>query len=134
MCIHAPPDDGECSPGPIEFSWDSTTVTAANMARLAKLASCVGSTTDVLIEGHSEVLGDIDQALMLSERRAQAVADVLVAVGLQREQLTIITKGDVVAEGSAADRRVELFSADFTSDGWYHCTDLDDPQSKPSGI
>jgi len=136
MCLHAPPEDAECNPGPIYFSWDSTTVTATNMTRLARIAACIGSTTDVLVEGHSEVLGDIDQSLALSEHRAQAVVDVLVGVGLRREQLTLISQGDLVAEGSAADRRVELFSNDFTVGERRHCNDeeLDELQRAHGGI
>ena len=67
------------------------------------------------IEGHADWMGSDDYNIRLSQRRAQAVVDWLVARGIARERLNAVGKGErepiasnETAEGRQLNRRVEV--------------------------
>jgi outer membrane protein OmpA-like peptidoglycan-associated protein len=67
------------------------------------------------IEGHADWMGSDDYNIRLSQRRAQAVVDWLVARGIARERLVAVGKGERepiatndTAEGRQLNRRVEV--------------------------
>ncbi len=69
----------------------------------------------ILIEGHTSTEGTTDHNLDLSERRAQAVVDALVELGLTADRLTSVGKGEsepLVSESDetsrSINRRVEI--------------------------
>ena len=70
---------------------------------------------NVDIEGHADWMGSDDYNIRLSQRRAQAVVDWLVARGIARERLNAVGKGEFepiasneTAEGRQLNRRVEV--------------------------
>jgi outer membrane protein OmpA-like peptidoglycan-associated protein len=67
------------------------------------------------IEGHADWMGSDEYNIRLSQRRAQAVVDWLVAHGIARERLNAVGKGErepiasnETAEGRQLNRRVEV--------------------------
>lgn len=69
----------------------------------------------VSVEGHTDAIGSEAYNQRLSERRAQAVADYLVARGIEQTRLSVKGFGETqpvasneTAEGRAQNRRVEL--------------------------
>jgi OOP family OmpA-OmpF porin len=74
---------------------------------------CPSAPIDVI--GHADAEGEEPANQLLSERRAQAVADYLVAAGLPSERLTVLGAGSLrpvapngTAEGRAQNRRIEF--------------------------
>src|SRR5262249_39542950 len=70
----------------------------------------------VRIEGHTDNRGDPAQNEKLSVGRAQAVADWLVAHGIDKSKLTVVGHGaerpidsNDTDEGRAANRRIEMY-------------------------
>lgn len=73
----------------------------------------------VLIEGHTDNVGSDQNNLGLSERRAQSVQASLTQLGVNRNQITAVGKGENFpiasndsAEGRQSNRRVELIFTD----------------------
>jgi outer membrane protein OmpA-like peptidoglycan-associated protein len=71
--------------------------------------------TDLVIEGHTDNTGKKDKNMKLSQARAEAVIDLLVADGVERSRLTGKGLGDTVPvgdnatnEGRQANRRVQV--------------------------
>ncbi|MBK1708009.1 AAA family ATPase [Marichromatium gracile] len=108
-------------PEPLQvvFGWNSTEVEGRFAGRLDVLIEAYRSRDDLGIEivGYSDALGDPAYNLDLSRRRAQAVADYLVAGGLAPDRLRVEGRGPVepeALEGQSAEaagsrgRMVEL--------------------------
>ncbi|HRN88186.1 OmpA family protein [Hyphomicrobium sp.] len=103
--------------GVILFDWASDAIdrkSARTIARLAEIiVSCPGSRVEV--EGHTDAEGIPERNQPLSERRAQAVVDSLVAAGVPTERLTSVgyaaerpvATNDTQA-GRAKNRRIEF--------------------------
>ena len=71
--------------------------------------------TDLLIEGHTDSVGDATYNLNLSQRRAQSVADYLQTKGVAANRFTVKALGETsprfdnsTKEGQAKNRRVEI--------------------------
>ncbi|KXX63348.1 AAA family ATPase [Marichromatium gracile] len=108
-------------PEPLQvvFGWNSTEVEGRFAGRLDALIEAYRSRDDLGVEivGYSDALGDPAYNLDLSRRRAQAVADYLVAGGLAPDRLRVEGRGPVepeALEGQSAEaagsrgRMVEL--------------------------
>jgi OmpA-OmpF porin, OOP family len=93
--------------GEVRFSFDCAYLTQANREYLIRLVREVSPGTRITIEGHTDRVGSYAYNDRLSYRRAQAVADVLMAMPLE---LTVTWFGETRAGGvdAAADRRVVL--------------------------
>jgi peptidoglycan-associated lipoprotein len=52
------------------------------------------ATTKVMVEGHADNRGTNEYNLALGERRASAVRDYIVSLGLATDRLTIVSKGE----------------------------------------
>ena len=52
------------------------------------------TTTKVLVEGHADSRGTNEYNLALGERRADAVRDYLVSLGIPADRITIVSKGE----------------------------------------
>ncbi|AHF03383.1 general secretion pathway protein [Marichromatium purpuratum 984] len=92
----------------VVFGWNSTEVEGRFAGRLDVLIEAYRSRDDLGVEvvGYSDSLGDPAYNLDLSRRRAQAVADYLVAGGLDPERLRIEGRGPVepeALEGQSAE-------------------------------
>ena len=52
------------------------------------------TTTKIMVEGHADSRGTNEYNLALGERRADAVRDYLVSLGLPNDRMTIVSKGE----------------------------------------
>ena len=95
---------------PITFAADSAVITDPDAVRRAAEALRGDPAADALLVGYTaDTPGPPDVAQRLSERRAAAVADALVASGVERYRLTTVGKGDADPFPTpAASRRVEI--------------------------
>lgn len=103
--------------GPISFATDAFTLTPAGVQALGqvadKLKACPGA--NVTVKGYTDNTGNDAINMPLSESRADAVVDFLIARGVTRDHLTAKGFGsaDPVAdngnpEGQGKNRRVEI--------------------------
>jgi OOP family OmpA-OmpF porin len=102
----------------VEFEIDSFALTAKGRAVLDEVLSTLESAPDdirVLITGHTDDQGDRAENQVLSEQRAQAVLDYLVAAGQDPERFDTIGYGETrpiatneTEEGRARNRRIEF--------------------------
>lgn len=104
-------------PNDITFDTDSYTVKSSLVPDLQTVASVMvkypKSTIQVI--GHTDSDGDATYNLGLSQRRANAVADILQANGVGYERLSVVGEGEanpiasnLTPEGKAQNRRVEI--------------------------
>ncbi len=101
----------------LTFEFDSATLTPGSTATLDEGVKIMKRHSDMKVEiaGHTDSQGNDEYNLGLSERRAQAVADYLIAHGANADNITVKGYGETqpVADngteaGRAANRRVEL--------------------------
>ena len=99
------------------FGFDSYTIPANTKTELAKLASILEEypDTEILVAGHTDNVGTEAYNQTLSEDRADAVADQLVANGVKRSRLVVMgfgesapTYSNETEAGQKQNRRVEL--------------------------
>ena len=78
------------------FDYDVADLSEATRAALQKNAEYLTRwpSTRVLIEGHADARGTNEYNLALGERRASAVRDYLVGLGIPAERLAIVSKGE----------------------------------------
>jgi peptidoglycan-associated lipoprotein len=78
------------------FSYDSTDLSNEARGLLQKDVDWMKkwTTTKVMVEGHADSRGTNEYNLALGERRADAVRDYLVSLGIPTERLTIVSKGE----------------------------------------
>lgn len=78
------------------FVYDSTDLTDAVRSALQKNVEWMKrwTTTKVMVEGHADARGTNEYNLALGERRADAVRDYLVSLGLPADRMTIVSKGE----------------------------------------
>lgn len=97
------------------FNSGSSSLSAAAQASLRRLASAVGKKKSVRVEAHTDSQGGDAANLVLSQRRADAVRQVLLAGGLTAARVKAVGKGEAepladngTADGRARNRRVEI--------------------------
>jgi len=104
-------------PNDITFDTDSSTVRPALRADLVKVGQNLVNypNSNVQIIGHTDSDGEAGYNLALSERRANAVADILQANGVSYSRITTVGQGEnnpiasnLTPEGKAQNRRVEI--------------------------
>jgi peptidoglycan-associated lipoprotein len=78
------------------FGYDSTDLTEEARASLQKNLQWLNrwTSTKIMIEGHADSRGTNEYNLALAERRADAVRDYLVSLGLSADRMTIVSKGE----------------------------------------
>jgi peptidoglycan-associated lipoprotein len=78
------------------FALDSTDLTAETRGLLQKDVEWMKkwTTTKVMVEGHADSRGTNEYNLALGERRADAVRDYLVSLGVAENRITIVSKGE----------------------------------------
>jgi peptidoglycan-associated lipoprotein len=78
------------------FALDSTDLTAEARGLLQKDVEWMKkwTTTKVMVEGHADSRGTNEYNLALGERRADAVRDYLVSLGVAENRITIVSKGE----------------------------------------
>ena len=104
-------------PSNISFSTGSADLNARFFPVLDSVSKVLGKYDKTLIEvaGHTDSVGSSESNQSLSERRANTVAQYLIARGIVRERALIAGAGETrpmadnaTAEGRAMNRRVEL--------------------------
>jgi peptidoglycan-associated lipoprotein len=82
--------------GDVNFGYDSTDLSDEARAVLQKNVEWMKkwASTKVMVEGHADSRGTNEYNLALGERRADAVRDYLVSLGLATDRLTIVSKGE----------------------------------------
>lgn len=110
---------------PVNFQFDQAQLTAPARAILDELAARLAAEPElhVLIEGHTDTVGDPRYNEGLGRRRAEAVRDYLVERGVNRANLRLASRGEdepKVTEAStgarATNRRAELWPLDQPAD------------------
>jgi peptidoglycan-associated lipoprotein len=78
------------------FSLDSTDLNDESRTALQKNVEWMKrwATTKVMVEGHADSRGTNEYNLALGERRADAVRDYVVSLGLAADRITIVSKGE----------------------------------------
>jgi peptidoglycan-associated lipoprotein len=78
------------------FAYDSTDLTAEARGLLQKDVDWMKkwTTTKVMVEGHADSRGTNEYNLALGERRADAVRDYMVSLGVGTDRITIVSKGE----------------------------------------
>lgn len=81
---------------PIYFEFDSAALSASARAELAELATHLGvhAQAKVTIEGHADDRGTVEYNVALGERRAVAIRDHLVRLGVAAARLGVISFGE----------------------------------------
>jgi hypothetical protein len=99
------------------FAHDSARLTAEGRAVIEQAAADYAATgeTSVSLVGHTDTSGSAEYNMALSERRARAVADALVAAGIPASSMTAAWRGESEPAVATADgvrepqnRRVEI--------------------------
>jgi peptidoglycan-associated lipoprotein len=78
------------------FAYDSTDLSDEARGLLQKNVEWMKrwTTTKAMVEGHADSRGTNEYNLALGERRADAIRDYLVSLGLSTDRLTIVSKGE----------------------------------------
>jgi outer membrane protein OmpA-like peptidoglycan-associated protein len=113
--------------GSIQFGPESSDIEPGSDPVLTQLAELFNQVpTNIEVVGHTDSAGDEQENLLLSQQRAQAVVDRLVALGVAAERLTSRGEGESspvadngTDEGRAANRRIEFLfvGADVAAGG-----------------
>ena len=87
--------DGEVS-GTIYFDYDQYDLSPSSISEIRQFASQVksDSSSRVRVEGHCDERGTREYNLALGERRANAVADILVLNGVASSRITTVSYGE----------------------------------------
>ena len=92
-----------------------TPIARQNLDRVADAIAQQPDNPSVSIEGYTDAQGSADQNKRLSQKRAQAVANQLMARGVDKSRISVAGKGESApvadndsAEGRANNRRVEI--------------------------
>jgi peptidoglycan-associated lipoprotein len=95
--------------GDVFFALDSTELTEEARAALQKNSDWLKrrTSTRLLVEGHADNRGTNEYNLALGERRAAAVRDYLVSLGVTTDRMSIVSKGEE-----------QPFCAEDTEDCW----------------
>ena len=99
------------------FAQESDELTPASRDNMRRLATSLEKypNTRIMIVGHTDTQGGTDRNQSLSERRAQAVANLLEQIGITRARMTMLGRGDAepvatndTDAGRQWNRRVEI--------------------------
>ena len=82
--------------GDVYFALDQVEITEEGRGHLQKNAEWLKrwGSTKILVEGHADSRGTNEYNLALAERRADAVRDYLVSLGIPADRLSIVSKGE----------------------------------------
>jgi peptidoglycan-associated lipoprotein len=81
---------------PVHFDYDSIVLSEQARGTLQKNVDFLKKRTSVkvLVEGHADSRGTNEYNLALAERRADAVRDYLVSLGIVTDRIAIVSKGE----------------------------------------
>ena len=80
----------------VYFAYDSVQLSEASRASLEKNLTWLKrwTSTKILVEGHADSRGTNEYNFALADRRAAAVRDYLVSLGLAADRVTTVSKGE----------------------------------------
>jgi len=80
----------------VKFDYDQSTVRDDQRAILQKNADWMRrwTTTRVSVEGHADARGTNEYNLALGDRRARAVMDYMVSLGIAADRMVVVSKGE----------------------------------------
>jgi VWFA-related protein len=102
---------------PIEFDFDRATIRPESLPLLERIADAMKANPSLAIEvrGHTDDRGSDEYNMRLSQRRAEAVVEALVAMGIERKRLSAVGFGktrplvpNTSEENRARNRRTEF--------------------------
>ncbi|MBW2535255.1 MAG: OmpA family protein [Deltaproteobacteria bacterium] len=105
---------GDCQLEPIYFAFDSSEITEEMRRVLENNYDCLLKRGGkVTLEGHCDPLGTTEYNMALGERRAQTTRKLFTALGIERSDVKVVSKGEEEATGTnesgwAKDRRVDF--------------------------
>lgn len=115
--LQLPTDEGPCALQPVYFSFDSDALESSARDVLQSNAQCIREREleSVHLTGLTDPRGTEEYNLALGSRRAEATKQYLVSLGVDRENISVSSMGEEMAEGSddaswEKDRRV-VFSS-----------------------
>ncbi|MEO5894621.1 MAG: OmpA family protein [Vicinamibacterales bacterium] len=78
------------------FGYDAIDLNEAARAAIQKNLTWLNrwKSTKIMVEGHADARGTNEYNLALGERRADAVRDYIVSLGLAADRITIVSKGE----------------------------------------
>ena len=84
--------------GDVAFDYDQSTIRDDQRPILQKNAEWMRrrTTTKVTIEGHADARGTNEYNLALGDRRARAVMDYMVSLGIGADRMVVVSKGEEV--------------------------------------
>jgi len=103
------------------FAYDKSEVTPEELAKINKLADYMKQADSMLImlDGHADPRGTDKYNMALSQRRVNAVRDVLVNAGVPADRISTVASGErkptcneKTEECFQSDRRVEVYLGD----------------------
>lgn len=101
----------------VHFDYDSATLSSDSRRQLADNANWIKANPKVTvqIEGHCDSRGSVEYNLALGERRAKAVKNYMVSLGLDSKRMTIISYGEEkpVATGDTEEAYAKNRRANF---------------------
>jgi peptidoglycan-associated lipoprotein len=82
--------------GDVQFAYDASDLSEEARGILQKDTDWMKkwTSTKVMVEGHADSRGTNEYNLALGERRADAVRDYLVSLGVPTDRITIVSKGE----------------------------------------
>jgi len=101
----------------IHFQLNSDKVTSDSRATIREFVEYFNNKnfSKVIIKGYTDSTGDFDKNMALSQRRADAVKDIMIQYGIDSDKIVAIGKGslspiasDDTEEGRALNRRIEI--------------------------
>jgi peptidoglycan-associated lipoprotein len=101
----------------VHFEYDSSTISTEARKQLASNADWIknNANSTIQIEGHCDSRGSVEYNLALGERRAKAVKNYLVSLGIDSKRLTIISYGEEkpIAQGDNEEAYAKNRRANF---------------------
>lgn len=101
----------------VHFDYDSSTLSSDTRRQLADNANWIKANPKVTvqIEGHCDSRGSVEYNLALGERRAKAVKNYMVSLGLDSKRMTIISYGEEkpIATGDTEEAYAKNRRANF---------------------
>ena len=94
------------------FDFDSTALKPGAFAELGRVAAVLNKypQTTITVEGHTDTKGSVTYNQQLSEKRAQAVKDALIQMGVDSSRIQAIGYGESqpISSDDAMNRRVNI--------------------------
>lgn len=103
--------EGECTLESIYFKFDSSEVDIDMRRILEDNYMCLQKRGGrVTLEGHCDAAGTTEYNMALGERRARVISTLLHKMGMEKEQMRVVSKGEEESTGKNVDkdRRVEF--------------------------